>query len=408
MNVSLEREREHATRKSTGTMKALAWYGTNDVRVVKVPEPTIVNPRDAIIKVTLTAICGSDLHLLDGFIPTMQKGDILGHEFMGEVVAVGAENKALQVGDRVIVPFTISCGRCWFCSSQLFSLCDNSNPNAWMAEKIYGFSPAGLFGYSHMMGGYAGGQAEYVRVPFADVGPLKVPESLTDEQVLFLTDIFPTGYMAAENCNIQPGDTVAVWGCGPVGQFAIKSAWLLGAGRVIAIDREQDRLQMAAEEGKAETLNYEQLDIFHALKDLTGGRGPDACIDAVGLEAHGTNIDYYYDKAKTMAMMATDRVSALRQAIHACRKGGTVSIPGVYGGFLDKVPLGAAFNKGLTLKMGQTHVQRYLPKLLSHIERGDIDPSFVITHRIRLDDAAKAYKVFRDKRDGCIKVVMKP
>jgi len=259
-----------------------------------------------------------------------------------------------------------------------------------------------------MMGGYAGGQAEYVRVPFADVGPLKVPDSLTDEQVLFLTDIFPTGYMAAENCNIQPGDTVAVWGCGPVGQFAIKSAWMLGAGRVIAIDREQDRLQMAAEEGKAETINYEQLDVFHTLKDLTGGRGPDSCIDAVGLEAHGTNVDYYYDKAKTMAFMATDRISALRQAIHACRKGGTVSVPGVYGGFLDKLPFGAAFNKGLTLKMGQTHVQRYLPKLLAHIERGDIDPSFVITHRIRLDDAAKAYKVFRAKRDGCIKVVMKP
>jgi threonine dehydrogenase-like Zn-dependent dehydrogenase len=389
-------------------MKALCWYGTNDVRVVKVPEPKIVNGRDAIIKVTLTAICGSDLHLLDGFIPTLKKGDILGHEFMGEVVDVGPENRRLTVGDRVIVPFTISCGQCWFCSSQLYSLCDNSNPNAAIAEKFYGYSPAGLFGYSHMMGGYAGGQAEYVRVPFADVGPLKIPESLSDEQVLFLTDIFPTGYMAAENCNIQPGDTVAVWGCGPVGQFAIKSAWMLGAGRVIAIDREPERLQMAADHGKAETINYEQLDVFHTLKDITGGRGPDSCIDAVGMEAHGTNVDYYYDKVKTNAFMATDRVSALRQAIHACRKGGTVSIPGVYGGFLDKVPLGAAFNKGLTLKMGQTHVQRYLPTLLDRIERGEIDPSFVITHRIRLDDAAKAYKVFRDKRDGCIKVVMKP
>ena len=389
-------------------MKANCWIGKKDVRVETVPDPKILNQRDAIVKITSTAICGSDLHLLDGFIPTMRKGDVLGHEFMGEVVAVGSENKALKIGDRVVVPFTISCGRCWFCSSQLFSLCDNSNPNAWMAEKLYGFSPAGLFGYSHMMGGYAGGQAEYVRVPFADVGPIKVPESLSDEQVLFLSDIFPTGYMAAENCQIQPGDTVAVWGCGPVGQFAIKSAWMLGAGRVIAIDREQERLQMAAEDGKAETINYEQLDVFHTLKDMTGGRGPDSCIDAVGLEAHGTNVDYYYDKVKTATFMATDRVSALRQAIHCCRKGGTVSIPGVYGGFLDKMPLGAAFNKGLTLKMGQTHVQRLLPKLLSHVERGDIDPSFVITHRIRLDDAAKAYKVFRDKREGCIKVVMKP
>ena len=408
MNASVLTERDRSTKKSTGTMRALCWYGTNDVRVTKVPEPSIVNPRDAIIKVTLTAICGSDLHLLDGFIPTMRKGDVLGHEFMGEVVAVGSENTKLNVGDRVVVPFTISCGRCWFCSSQLWSACDNSNPNAWMAEKLYGFSSAGLFGYSHMMGGYAGGQAEYVRVPFADVGPLKVPESLSDEQVLFLSDIFPTGYMAAENCNIQPGDTVAVWGCGPVGQFSIKSAWMLGAGRVIAIDREPERLQMAAEQGKAETLNYEQVDIFEALKDVTGGRGPDSCIDAVGLEAHGTNLDYFYDKAKTATFLATDRISALRQAIHACRKGGTVSIPGVYGGLLDKMPLGAAFHKGLTFKMGQTHVQRLMPKLLGHIERGDIDPSFVITHRIRLDDAAKAYKVFRDKRDGCIKVVMKP
>jgi threonine dehydrogenase-like Zn-dependent dehydrogenase len=408
MNASVQIERDRPVRKSTGTMRALCWYGTNDVRVTKVPEPSIVNPRDAIIKITLTAICGSDLHLLDGFIPTMRRGDILGHEFMGEVVAVGSDNTKLKVGDRVVVPFTISCGRCWFCNSQLWSACDNSNPNAWMAEKLYGFSSAGLFGYSHMMGGYAGGQAEYVRVPYADVGPLKVPGAVSDEQALFLSDIFPTGYMAAENCNIQPGDTVAVWGCGPVGQFSIKSAWMLGAGRVIAIDREPERLQMAAEHGKAETLNYEQVDVFEALKDLTGGRGPDSCIDAVGLEAHGTSLDYYYDKAKTATYLATDRISALRQAIHACRKGGTVSIPGVYGGFLDKMPLGAAFHKGLTFKMGQTHVQRLMPKLLGHIERGDIDPSFVITHRIRLDDAAQAYKIFRDKRDGCIKVVMRP
>jgi threonine dehydrogenase-like Zn-dependent dehydrogenase len=389
-------------------MKALCWYGTNDVRVSRVPDPKILNPRDAIIRVTLTAICGSDLHLYNGFIPTMRRGDILGHEFMGQVVEVGREVTNLKAGDRVVVPFTISCGRCFFCERDLWSLCDNSNPNAWMAEKLYGYSPAGLFGYSHMLGGYAGGQAEYVRVPYADSGPIRVSDHLSDEQVLFLSDIFPTGYMAAENCNIRPGDTVAVWGCGPVGQFSIKSAWMLGAGRVIAIDREPERLRMAAEHGKAETLNFEHTDIFEAIKDMTGGQGPDACIDAVGLEAHGATWDAWYDKVKTATMMATDRVSALRQAIHTCRKGGTVSIPGVYGGFLDKVPLGAAFNKGLTLKMGQTHVQRYMRLLLDRIERGEIDPSFVITHRIPLDDAAKAYQVFRDKQDDCIKVVMRP
>jgi threonine dehydrogenase-like Zn-dependent dehydrogenase len=380
----------------------------NDVRVAKVPDPEIVNPRDAIVRVTLTAICGSDLHLYDGFIPTMRRGDILGHEFMGEVVEVGRENTRLKVGDRVVVPFTISCGNCFYCQRQLWSLCDNSNPNAWMAEKLYGGSPAGLFGYSHMMGGYAGGQAEYVRVPFADVGPIKVPDSLSDEQVLFLSDIFPTGYMAAEVCNIQPGDTVAVWGCGPVGLMAMVSAWMLGAARVIGIDREPERLRMAADRAKADTLNFEHADVFDALMDMTGGQGPDACIDAVGLEAHGVNWDAWYDKVKTVAMVATDRISALRQAIHACRKGGTVSIPGVYGGFLDKVPLGAAFNKGLTFRMGQTHVQRYMPLLLDRIERGEIDPSFVITHRLRLEDAPKAYQVFRDKQDDCIKVVMKP
>jgi threonine dehydrogenase-like Zn-dependent dehydrogenase len=390
-------------------MKALCWYGTDDVRVSEVPEPKILNPRDAIVKVTLTAICGSDLHLLDGFIPTMKSGDILGHEFMGEVVEVGHENKKLKVGDRVVVPFTIACGRCFFCEQHLWSLCDNSNPNAWMAEKLYGYSPSGLFGYSHMLGGYAGGQAEYVRVPFADVGPVKVPEHLGDEQVLFLSDIFPTGYMAAEHCSIRPGDTVAVFGCGPVGQFAIKSAWMLGAGRVIGIDREPERLRMAAGYGKADTINMGFQDAFEALKDFTGGRGPDACIDAVGLEAHGTGtVDAIYDKVKTATMMATDRLAALRAAIHACRKGGTVSVPGVYGGFLDKVPLGAAFNKGLTIRMGQTHVQRYMPSLLGRIDRGEIDPSFVITHRVRLDDAPRAYKMFRDKRDECIKVVMKP
>ena len=389
-------------------MKALCWYATNDVRVERVPDPKILNPRDAIIKVTLTAICGSDLHLLDGFIPTMKRGDILGHEFMGEVVDVGPENKKLKVGDRVVVPFTIACGRCYFCERQLWSACDNSNPNAWMLEELYGFSGSGLFGYSHMMGGYAGGQAEYVRVPFADVGPYKVPDGLSDEQVLFLTDIFPTGYMAAENCSITPGDTVAVWGCGPVGQFCIASAWLLGAGRVIAIDREPERLQMAAARNKAEVIDLTQADVYEKLKDMTGGRGPDACIDAVGMEAHGNTIGDWYDKAKTATMMATDRLGALRQAIHCCRKGGTVSIPGVYGGLLDKVPMGAAFGKGLTLKMGQTHVHRYLPLLMQRIERGEIDPSFVITHRLRLEEAPDAYRTFRDKKDGCVKVVLRP
>jgi threonine dehydrogenase-like Zn-dependent dehydrogenase len=389
-------------------MKALCWYGTNDVRISRVPDPQIINPRDAIIKVTLTAICGSDLHLLDGFIPTLKRGDILGHEFMGVVVAVGPEIEALKIGDRVVVPFTIACGRCFFCERELWSACDNSNPNAWMLEEMYGYSGSGLFGYSHMMGGYAGGQAEYVRVPFADVGPIKVPDELSDEQVLFLSDIYPTGYMAAENCNLTPGDTVAVWGCGPVGQFAIRSAWMLGAGRVIAIDRVPERLMLAADKGKAEVIDLSVLDVFESLRDATGGRGPDACIDAVGMEAHGASADDWYDRVKTAAFLATDRASALRQAIHACRKGGTVSIPGVYGGFIDKVPLGAAFGKGLTLKMGQTHVHRYLPMLLDRIARGEIDPSFIITHRVPLEDAPAAYRTFRDKEDGCIKVVLKP
>jgi threonine dehydrogenase-like Zn-dependent dehydrogenase len=390
-------------------MKALCWFGKTDVRVENVPDPKILNPRDAIIKITSTAICGSDLHLYDGYIPTMQKGDILGHEPMGEVVEVGPENKKLKVGDRVVVPFTISCGNCFFCRKELWSLCDNSNPKAWIAEKLYGFSPAGLFGYSHMTGGYAGGQAEYLRVPFADVGPLKIPEDIADEQVLFLSDIFPTGYMAAENCDIEPGDTVAVWGCGPVGQFAIKSAYLLGAERVIAIDRVPERLRMAEIEGKAETLDFDDEDIFDKLKEMTGGRGPDSCIDAVGMEAHGTGgIDAIMDRAKAAMFLATDRPHALRQAINACRKGGTVSIPGVYGGFLDKIPFGAAFNKGLTIKMGQTHMQRYMRPLLERIQKGEIDASFVITHRMKLDDAPEGYKMFRDKQDNCIKIVLKP
>jgi threonine dehydrogenase-like Zn-dependent dehydrogenase len=337
----------------------------------------------------------------------MQSGDIMGHEFMGEVVELGSEVKNLKKGDRVIIPFTISCGSCFFCNRDLWSLCDNSNPNAGLAEKMFGHSPAGLFGYSHLTGGYAGGQAEYARVPFADVGPLKIPDGLSDEQVLFLTDIFPTGYMAAENCDIQPGDTVAVWGCGPVGQFAIRSAFMLGADRVIAIDRIPERLQMAAA-AKAEIINYEEIDAGEAVTEMTGGRGPDSCIDAVGMEAHGTGLDALYDKAKQAVRLESDRPTALRQVILACRKGGTVSIPGVYGGFVDKVPLGAAFNKGLTLKMGQTHVHRYLRPLLDRVQKGEIDPSFVITHRMKLDEAPHAYEIFKQKKDNCIKVVLKP
>jgi threonine dehydrogenase-like Zn-dependent dehydrogenase len=339
----------------------------------------------------------------------MEKGDILGHEFMGEVVEVGSDIKNLKVGDRVIIPFTISCGNCFFCRKELYSLCDNSNPKAEWAAKMYGYSTSGLFGYSHLTGGYAGGQAEYVRVPFADVGAFKVPEELSDEQVIFLTDIFPTGYMAAENCNIMPGDTVAVWGCGPVGQFAIKSAFLLGAERVIAIDRVPERLAMARIDGKAETINYEDVDDLHeTLKEMTGGMGPDSCIDAVGLEAFGKSVDAIYDWVKNKTGLATDRIHALRQAIYSCRKGGTVSIPGVYGGFLDKVPFGSAMQKGLTFKMGQTHVHKYVPILLNHIMNGDIDPSFVITHRVKLEDAPRMYEIFETKQDDCIKVVMTP
>jgi threonine dehydrogenase-like Zn-dependent dehydrogenase len=388
-------------------MNAVCWEAPNVIAVQDVPDPAIINPRDAIVRVTSTAICGSDLHLMDGFIPGMMPGDILGHEFMGEVVEVGRAVTNLRRGDRVVVPFPIACGNCFFCTHELWSCCDNSNPKAGLAEKLYGYSTAGLFGYSHLTGGYAGGQAQFARVPFADVGPFKVPGDLSDEQVLFMTDIFPTGYMAAENCEIKPGDTIAVWGCGPVGQFAVRCAFLLGADRVIAIDTVPERLAMAAGAG-AETLDSMDRDLFDQLKDRTGGIGPDACIDAVGLEAHGPHIDYWYDKVKTMAMLATDRASSLRQAIHSCRKGGVVSIPGVYGGFIDKVPMGAAFQKGLTLRMGQTHVHKYLPRLLEHIQKGDIDPSFVVTHQVPLDEAPEMYKTFRDKKDGCIKVVMKP
>jgi threonine dehydrogenase-like Zn-dependent dehydrogenase len=389
-------------------MKAVCWCGTQKVHVETVPDPVILNPRDAIVKVTTTAICGSDLHLYNGYIPTMKKGDILGHEFMGEVVEVGKGNKVLKKGDRVVVPFCVACGNCYFCQHGLWALCDNSNPNAATAEKLYGFSGAGIFGYSHIYGGYAGGQAEYVRVPFADVGAFKVPPGLPDEKVLFLSDILPTGYQAAENCDIHAGDVVAVWGCGPVGQMAVVSAQMLGARQVIAIDCHAERLRMAAEHGKALTLNYCEEDVVERLTDLTGGRGPDACIDAVGMEAHGASLDNLYDKVKQSMFLETDRPHVLRQMIQACRKGGTLSIPGVYGGLLDKVPFGAAFAKGLNFKMGQTHVHKYMPRLLEQVRQGDLDPSFVITHRLPLEDAPEAYRIFEKKEDQCIKVVLKP
>ena len=391
-------------------MKALCWMGIEKVSVEDVPEPKILNPRDAIVRITRTCICGSDLHLYDGYMPTMEQGDILGHEFMGEVVEVGpgVDREKLKVGDRVVVPFTIACGKCFFCQQELWSLCDNTNPNAWIAEKLMGYSPSGLFGYTHMMGGYAGGQAQYARVPCADVGPIKIPEGLPDEKVVFLSDIFPTGYMGAENCNIQRGDTVAIWGCGPVGQFAIRSAFMLGAERVIAIDRFPERLRMA-EDGGAETINYENVeDVVQTLKDMTGNRGPDSCMDAVGMEAYGHTVPFLVDRAKQAMKLATDRPNVLRQCILACRKGGTVSVPGVYGGFLDKIPFGAAMNKGLTFKMGQTHMMRYMRPLLERIERGEIDPSFVISHRLPLSKAPEAYKMFRDKEDHCTKVVLDP
>ena len=388
-------------------MKATRWYGKHDIRVENVPDPVIDHPRDAIIRITSTAICGSDLHIYDGYIPTMEKGDILGHEFMGVVEEVGSQNK-LKKGDRVIIPFQIACGQCYFCQRMQTALCDTTNPEgAEKMKKLYGHAAAGLFGYSHMYGGYPGGQAEYARVPCADFGAFKIPDELTDEQVLFLTDIFPTGFMAADNCAIEAGQTVAVWGCGPVGQFAIRSAFLLGAGRVIALDNVPERLELARK-GGAETLDDEDKDVQEKLRDMTGGRGPDHCIDAVGLEAHGATLDALYDRIKTAVMLETDRSHALRAAIFACAKGGTVSIPGVYGGFLDKFPLGGAFAKGLTLKMGQTNVHRYLPRLLDYILRGQIDPSFVISHRLPLGQASEAYKTFQEKTDQCIKVVLKP
>lgn len=388
-------------------MKANCWMGRHDLQVQDVPDPTILNDRDAIVRITSTAICGSDLHLYNGFVPTMEKGDILGHEFMGEVMEVGRGVRNLRPGDRVVVPFPIACGACARCEELQFSVCENSNPNAWLAEKMWGHSPAGIFGYSHLLGGYAGGQAEYARVPFADVGPIKVPDTLTDEQVLFLSDIFPTGYMGAEMCGIRRGDVVAVWGCGPVGQFAIASARMLGADRVIAIDRFGYRLRMALERaGATDVIDYEQEDVGEALRELTAGRGPDACIDAVGLEAHGHGAQYAYDRAKQATRLATDRPIALREAIRACRNGGVISVIGVYGGFIDKFPIGSVMNRGLTIRAGQCHVQRYLRPLLGRIERGEIDPSFVITHRMRLEDAPRGFDLFLHKQDECMKVVL--
>jgi threonine dehydrogenase-like Zn-dependent dehydrogenase len=392
-------------------MKAACWMGPHDVEVHDVPDPQILNARDAIVEITSTAICGSDLHLYDGYISTMEEGDILGHEFMGRVVEVGPEVKNLAVGDRVVVPFPIACGACNACSNDLYSLCENSNPNAGIAEKMLGFAGAGIFGYSHMMGGFAGGQAQYARVPFADVGPIKIEgDDLTDEQVLFLSDIFPTGYMGADICEIQPHHVVAVWGAGPVGQFAAASARMLGAHKVIVIDRFDNRLAMAKERAGADVvLNYEQVDVPETLKELTGGRGPDACIEAVGMEAHhGAALVNAYDKGKQLARMETGRPHALREAIMSCRNGGIVSVMGVFGGFIDKFPMGSIVNRSLTLKSGQCHVQRYLEPLLGRIRAGEIDPGFVITHQLPLDEAPQAYDTFRNKEDDCIKVVLKP
>jgi threonine dehydrogenase-like Zn-dependent dehydrogenase len=389
-------------------MKALRWHGKHDIRCDTVPDPEIEHPRDAIIKMSACAICGSDLHLFDGFMPGMKSGDILGHEFMGEVVEVGSENKALKVGDRIVVPFTIFCGECDQCKRGNFSVCERSNRNKEMAEKVFGHSTAGLFGYSHLTGGYAGGQAEFVRIPFADKTHIKIPDGLSDEQVLFLGDIFPTGWQAAVQCDIEPTDTVAIWGAGPVGQMAIRSAILLGAKQVIAIDRVPERLSMAAA-GGAITINFEEESVVDRLKELTQGKGPEKCIDAVGMESHATSsVDAVYDRVKQAVMLESDRPHVLREMIYVCRPAGTLSIPGVYGGLIDKIPFGAAMNKGLTWRMGQTHVNRWSDDLLRRIQEGQIDPSFVITHTVSMEQGPEMYQTFRDKLDGCIKVVIKP
>jgi threonine dehydrogenase-like Zn-dependent dehydrogenase len=390
-------------------MRALTWHGKHDVRVDTVPDPQIVNPRDAIIRITSTAICGSDLHLYDHTIPTMKAGDVLGHEFMGEVVAVGRGNSKLKVGQRVVVPFVIACGQCYFCQQQQFAACDNSNPaeTADMSEYLYGYPMTGAFGYSHLTGGYAGGQAQFVRVPYADVGPIVIPDGIEDEKVLFLSDILPTGWMAAENCDIQPTDTVAVWGCGPVGLFAVQSAFALGAHRVIAIDHHPHRLDLAKSMG-AEVINFEEVNVREALVEMTGGIGPDACIDAVGMESHGFTADSVLDKVKSAVKLVTDQTHGLRQVIIACRKGGKVSIPGVYGGVTDKFPIGALMEKGLSIKSGQTHVQKYMPHLLKLIIEGKLDTTFLISHRLSLEEAPAGYRMFKERQNEVTKVVLKP
>ncbi|KXV03147.1 glutathione-dependent formaldehyde dehydrogenase [Caballeronia megalochromosomata] len=389
-------------------MKALIWQGKNDIRYETVPDPQIEHPRDAVIKVSSCAICGSDLHLFDGFMPGMESGDIMGHEFMGQVVEVGQDNVALKVGDRIVVPFTITCGECDQCKRGNFSVCERSNRNKDAADKLFGHTTAGLFGYTHLTGGYPGGQAEYVRVPFADKTHVKIPAGLSDEQVLFLGDIFPTGWQAAVQCDIEPSDTVAIWGAGPVGQMAIRSAILLGARQVIAIDRVPERLAMARA-GGAITIDFDQESVLERLSDLTQGRGPEKCIDAVGMESHSTrSIDAVYDRVKQAVMLETDRPHVLREMIYVCRPAGILSVPGVYGGLIDKIPFGASMNKGLTWRMGQTHVNRWTEDLLGRIQNGQIDPSFVITHTVPLSEGPGMYTTFRDKKDGCIKVVLKP
>jgi threonine dehydrogenase-like Zn-dependent dehydrogenase len=390
-------------------MKATTYVSRNKIRVTDVPEPRVLNDRDAIVKVTSAAICGSDLHLVNGYVPAMLNGDILGHEFMGEIVETGQGVSNVNVGDRVVVAFPISCGECWSCRHGLFSVCENTNPNAWLAEKMWGYPAAGVYGYSHITGGYAGGQADYVRVPFADVGALKVPDGMPDEKALFLGDIFPTAWMGAEFAEVQPGDVVAVWGCGPVGLLAIASARFMGAERIVAIDRFDYRLRMARERaGATDTIDYEQVSVLEALREMTGGRGPDKCIDAVGMEAHSNDIQWPYDRAKQALRLETDRPMALREAILACRNGGIVSVIGAYGGFIDKFPIGAVMNRSLTIRAAQCHVQRYMPALLELVETGQIDPSFVITHEMALGDAVHGYEIFKNKLDDCVKVVLKP
>lgn len=389
-------------------MRALCWNGVNDLQVETVPDPEIINPHDAILRVTMSTTCGSDLHFIDGYIPTMRKGDVIGHEFMGEVVDVGREVKKVKKGDRVVVPSFIVCGACWYCQHGLYSLCDNTNPNAELQEPVLGYPTAGIYGYTHAFGGYAGAHAQYVRVPHADNDCFRVPEGLRDEQVIFLSDAVPTGFMGADFCNIQREDTIAVWGCGGVGLMAIQSAYLLGAERVIAIDRFPERLQMAKEKAGAETINYTEVDsVPEALKEMTGGRGPDACIDAVGMEAHGTGIDYMYDRAKQALRFHTDRGESLRQAIMACRKGGTLSILGVYG-LMDKFPIGVIMNKGLTVRSAQQHGQKYVPRLLDYVQKGQLDPSYLATHHFPLEEAPVGYAIFKHKEDGCVRAVFKP